>query len=54
MRATVFASSLAATLELVLEGALDVHQAAAFAPIHVRKRTSGPERDSPATGVAPN
>jgi|SRR5690348_1056870 len=38
LRATVFASSLAATLELVREGRLDVHQPAAFAPIYVRKR----------------
>lgn len=42
MRSTVFASSLAATLELVLEGVLDVHQPAPFAPIHVRKRANGP------------
>jgi segregation and condensation protein A len=42
MRPTVFASSLVATLELVLEGVLDVHQPAAFAPIHVRKRSNGP------------
>jgi segregation and condensation protein A len=38
MRSTVLASSLAATLELVLEGVLDIHQPAAFAPIHIRKR----------------
>ena len=38
MRATVFASSLAATLELVREGALEVHQQQAFAPIYLRKR----------------
>jgi len=38
MRATVFASSLAATLELVREGAAEMHQAGAFAPIYVRKR----------------
>ena len=38
MRATVFASSLAATLELVREGAMEVHQAAAFAPIYLRRR----------------
>jgi segregation and condensation protein A len=37
-RATAFASSLAATLEMVREGLLDVHQHAAFAPIFVRKR----------------
>jgi len=38
MRATVMASSLAATLELVREGALEVHQQSAFAPIYLRKR----------------
>jgi segregation and condensation protein A len=47
MRATVYASSLAAALELVLEGVMDVHQPAAFAPIHVRKRRNGPERVAP-------
>ena len=38
MRATVFASSLAATLELVREGQIEVHQQSAFAPIYLRKR----------------
>jgi len=38
MRPTVLASSLAATLELVREGALEVHQQSAFAPIYLRKR----------------
>jgi segregation and condensation protein A len=38
MRASVFASSLAATLELVREGALEVHQQSAFSPIYLRKR----------------
>ena len=42
MRSTVFASGLAATLELVFEGVLDVHQLVPFAPIHVRKRSNGP------------
>jgi segregation and condensation protein A len=38
----VFASSLAATLELVREGQVELHQHAAFAPIYLRKRdTSG-------------
>ena len=41
MRATVFASSLAATLELIREGVVEVHQHAAFAPIYLRKRDSG-------------
>ena len=38
MRATAFASSLAATLELVREGLIEVHQQGAFAPIYLRKR----------------
>ena len=38
MRSTVIASSLAATLELVREGAMEVHQQSAFAPIYLRKR----------------
>jgi segregation and condensation protein A len=36
--ATVFASSLASTLELVREGHMEVHQQGPFAPIYVRKR----------------
>jgi segregation and condensation protein A len=40
LRATVFASSLAAALELVREGAMEVHQAAPFAPLYVRKRAA--------------
>jgi segregation and condensation protein A len=38
MRASVFASSLAATLELVREGLIEVHQQQAFSPIYLRKR----------------
>ena len=38
MRATVMASSLAATLEMVREGLMEVHQQQAFAPIYLRKR----------------
>jgi len=38
MRATVLASSLAATLEMVREGHIELHQHAAFAPIFLRKR----------------
>jgi segregation and condensation protein A len=53
MRATVFASSLAATLELVREGAVEIHQAAAFAPIYLRKRAGiGPAGVAPA-GLGP-
>jgi segregation and condensation protein A len=36
--ATVFASTFAATLEMVREGHAEVHQDTAFAPIYVRKR----------------
>ena len=38
MRATVFASSLAATHEMVREGVMEMHQQSAFAPIYLRKR----------------
>ena len=38
LKATVLASSFAATLELVREGHLEVNQHAAFAPLYVRKR----------------
>src|ERR1700761_8443030 len=37
-RATVFASSFAAALELVREGQMDLNQKAAFAPLYFRKR----------------
>jgi len=36
---TVFASSFAASLELVREGLAEIHQQGAFAPLYVRKRT---------------
>ncbi len=49
MRATVMASSLAATLELVREGRLELHQQAAFAPIFLRKRA---EEAAPASEPA--
>jgi segregation and condensation protein A len=51
MRPTVFASSLAATLELVFEGVLDVHQPAPFAPIHVRKRSNDASPADQASGA---
>jgi segregation and condensation protein A len=38
----VFASSFAATLEMVREGVIEVHQHAAFAPIYLRKRQPDP------------
>jgi segregation and condensation protein A len=41
MRATVIASSLAASLEMVREGLMEVHQQAAFSPIYLRKRDAG-------------
>jgi segregation and condensation protein A len=53
MRPTVFASSLAATLELVREGVIDMHQHGAFAPIYVRRRAGGPEGDGPETSSIP-
>ncbi len=40
MRATAFASSLAASLELVREGVIELQQAGAFAPIYMRKRAA--------------
>ncbi len=52
MRATVLASSLAATLELVREGEIELHQHQAFAPIYLRKRTdeAAPPTDQPSGG----
>jgi segregation and condensation protein A len=50
MRATVFASSLAAALELVREGQVEVNQQTAFGPIYLRKRgaaaSPSPQDDS--------
>ena len=37
-RATVFASSFAAALELVREGDMELNQKEAFAPLYFRKR----------------
>ena len=37
-KATVFASSFAAALEMVREGEVELHQKAAFAPLYFRKR----------------
>lgn len=54
LRSTVLASSFAATLEMVREGLLDVHQNAAFARIYLRKRVTGgtdaPGDASPSSG----
>lgn len=46
---TVFASTFAATLELVREGVAEVHQHSAFAPIYVRKRVV----DAAPEGIVP-
>jgi segregation and condensation protein A len=42
LRATVKASSFAAVLEMVREGAVELHQHQAFAPIYLRKREAAP------------
>ena len=54
MTATAFASSLAASLELVREGVIEMQQAQAFAPIYMRRRMS-PSADlaAAATGGDP-
>ena len=52
MRATVMASSLAATLEMVREGQLELHQQGPFAPIYLRKRSEG--ADPPAEPEGPS
>lgn len=49
MRSTVYASSLAALLELVREGVMDVHQPTAFAPIYIRKHVGAAEAAAEAT-----
>jgi segregation and condensation protein A len=46
MRATVIASSLAATLELVREGRIEVHQHTPFAPIFMRRRETAGNRSA--------
>jgi segregation and condensation protein A len=51
-RATVFASSFAAALELIREGAMEVNQKEAFAPLYFRKRV-GPPPDAVAAPDAP-
>jgi segregation and condensation protein A len=45
MRATVFASTFAATLEMVREGQVEVQQQSAFAPLWVRKRAQTSLKD---------
>ncbi|MES2752101.1 MAG: ScpA family protein [Pseudomonadota bacterium] len=49
-KATVFASSFAAALELVREGTVELHQKDAFAPLYFRKR---PVHLSPDAQAAP-
>jgi segregation and condensation protein A len=50
-RATVFASSFAAALELVREGEMELNQKQAFAPLFFRKRP--PQVQGPAPGTMP-
>jgi segregation and condensation protein A len=52
-RATAFASSFAATLELVREGLVEVHQHAAFAPLYLRKRAAANEASNDVSGATP-
>jgi len=52
-RATMFASSLAATLEMIREGHIEVHQQQAFAPIYLRKRETGLVGITPDGAVVP-
>jgi segregation and condensation protein A len=51
--ATVFASSFAATLELIREGRAEVHQHAAFAPIYLRKPMVGGDGATDSRAVPP-
>ena len=50
-RATVFASSFAAALELVREGQLELNQKQAFAPLYFRKRPPQPPGASTASDL---
>jgi segregation and condensation protein A len=54
MRSTALASSLAATLEMVREGAVEVHQSAAFAPIYLRKRVAASGNETGAGAATRN
>jgi segregation and condensation protein A len=45
-KATVFASSFAAALELVREGQMELNQKEAFAPLYFRKRPPQPASDA--------
>ena len=45
MRATVFASSFSATLEMVREGKVEIQQDKPFSPLYLRRRVEGrPEK----------
>jgi segregation and condensation protein A len=50
MRATVMASALSATLEMVREGRLEIRQDRAFAPLWIKDRPAG--REVASSGVA--
>ena len=52
-RATVFASSFAAALELVREGAMELNQKEAFAPLYFRKRRAAAGTDAMAAPDTP-
>jgi segregation and condensation protein A len=52
-RATVFASSFAAALELVREGVMDLNQKEAFAPLYFRKHTPKSAPDAMAAPETP-
>ncbi|MBN8975679.1 MAG: segregation/condensation protein A [Rhizobiales bacterium] len=52
-RATVFASSFAAALELVREGTMEVNQKQAFAPLYFRKRMPVAAPDATAAPESP-
>ena len=52
-RATVFASSFAAALELVREGAMELNQKEAFAPLYFRKRPLQPSGAMTAPDLMP-
>jgi segregation and condensation protein A len=41
LRATVFASSFTATLELVRDGSVEIQQEAPFTPLWLRRRAAG-------------
>ena len=50
-RATVFASSFAAALELVREGEMELNQKEAFAPLYFRKRAPQPTDAAPSADL---